>query len=78
MELTIYNSNGVSKATVSANDSSTQEKALMGDNVLTLSFTHHSHIVLDVNDYVNFRGERYWLMERYAPQMKNTQEWVYD
>ena len=78
MELTIYNSNGVSKATVSANDSSTQEKVLMGDNVLTLSFTHHSHIVLDVNDYVNFRGERYWLMERYAPQMKNTQEWAYD
>lgn len=78
MELTIYNSNGTIKATVSANDSSTQEKTLMGDNVLTLSFTHHSHIVLDVNDYVNFRGERYWLMERYAPQMKNTQEWVYD
>ena len=78
MELTIYNSNGVSKATVSANDSSTQEHTLMGDNVLTLCFTHYAHIPLDVNDYVDYRGTRYWLTERYTPVMKNTLEWSYD
>lgn len=78
MELTIYNSNGTAKAAISANDSSVLEKTLMGDNVLTLSFTYHSHIMFDVNDYVFFEGEQYWLMERYSPVMKNTAEWVYD
>ena len=78
MEVTIYKSNGTVRAAVGVNDSSSQEKSLMGDNVLTLSFTHYSYIRMDVNDYVDFHGERYWLMERYAPVEKNGQEWVYD
>ena len=61
MLLTVYDSNRQAKAVLSPDDSSTQVKALQGDNVLTLSFTLYEHVALEVNDYVDFCGERYWL-----------------
>lgn len=78
MQLTIYSKNGKAKATVSPNDSSTQQKEVQGDNVLSLTFTHYSHIALDVNDYTDFEGEHYWLMEKYQPTQKSEGEWEYD
>lgn len=78
MLLTVYDSNRQQKALLSPEDSSTQVKALQSDNVLTLSFTLYEYVPLDVNDYVDFEGERYWLTERYFPNEKNTQEWKYD
>lgn len=76
--LTIYDSNGNRRTDIEAGDSSTQVKEVQGDNVLTLSFTHYEYIALDVNDRVDFEGERYWLTERYTPKQKSGQEWVYD
>lgn len=55
-----------------------QEKQLQGDNTLSLTFTLYEYIQLDVNDYAVFYGERYWLLERYKPRMKNTKEWEYN
>ena len=55
-----------------------QEKQLQGDNTLSLSFTLYEYIRLDVNDYAIFQGERYWILERYKPRMKNTKEWEYN
>ena len=78
MLLTIYDKAGNKRADVAVNDSSTQSKEVQGDNVLTLSFTHYEHIALDVNDYTDYMGERYWLTERYTPAQKNEGEWVYD
>ena len=76
--LTIYDSNGNRRTDIEAGDSSTQVKEVQGDNVLTLSFTHYEYIALDVNDRVDFEGERYWLQERYLPEERSTQEWKYD
>ena len=78
MLLTVYDSNRQIKAVLSPDDSSTQVKVLQGDNVLTLSFTLYEHVALEVNDYVDFCGERYWLLERYLPEEVSTQEWKYD
>lgn len=78
MLLTVYDSNRQAKAVLSPDDSSTQVKALQGDNVLTLSFTLYEHVALEVNDYVDFCGERYWLLECYLPEEVSTQEWKYD
>lgn len=78
MLLTIYDRYGQVRAEVVANDSSTQQKEIQGDNVLTLSFTHYEHVSLDVNDYTDFEGERYWLQEKYTPKQKNESEWSYD
>lgn len=66
------------KTQVPCDDNSTQAMELQGENVLTLSFTLYEHIVLEVNDYAEFLGERYWLMERYKPEQVSTMEWKYD
>lgn len=78
MIITIYDKSGKARAEISAGESSTQQKGVQNDNVLSLSFTHYEHIALDVNDYVDFEGERYWLTERYAPAQKSDGEWTYD
>lgn len=78
MIITIYDKSGIARAKISAGESSTQQKGVQSDNVLSLSFTHYEYIPLDVNDYVDFDGERYWLTERYVPAQKSEGEWVYD
>lgn len=78
MVLTIYDKYGTARTDISPGDGSTQQKEVQGDNVLTLSFTYYEHIPLDVNDYVDFEGERYWLTEKYAPAQKSDGEWSYD
>ena len=76
--ITIYGNDGTAKTQVPCDDNSTQVKELQGDNVLTLSFTLFEHIALEVNDYTDFQGERYWLMEQYKPEQVSEQEWKYD
>ena len=78
MVLTIYDRADNPRAELAPNDSSTQAKAIQGDNVLTLSFTLYEHVELDVDDYVDFEGERYWLTEQYRPKQISTKQWSYD
>jgi len=78
MELKIYNKNNRLKATVSPSDSSSNSKEIMGDNVLSLSFVLYECIVLEVEDYVDFEGERFWITEEYTPQQKSESEWRYE
>ena len=74
----IYGSNDRLKCQVEAGSSSQQDKALQSDNVLSLSFTHYAFLELDVNDWCDFAGERYWLQEKYLPKQKNEREWEYN
>lgn len=76
--ITIYGSDGIAKVQIATDDNSTQVKEIQGDNILTLSFTLYEHIALEVNDYTEFQGERYWLMEQYKPEQLSTVEWKYD
>lgn len=76
--LTIFDKNGQMRTAIEPSDNSTQTKEVQGENLLNLSFTHYEHIPLDVLDYVDFEGERYWLLEKYAPKQINGQEWSYD
>lgn len=78
MLLEVYSSDGTLKCGISPNDSSTQEKEIGGDNILSLSFTLYGYVELAVNDYIDFRGERYWLTEEYRPAEKSSQEWEYN
>lgn len=78
MLITIYDSAGNPKVDLSPNDSSTQVKEVQGDSVLSLSFTYYAHIELDVDDYADFLGERFWLTEKYRPRQNSRKEWVYD
>lgn len=77
MLLTLYDSYGNVKARIAPDESSTQDKEIQGDNLLKLSFTLYEFVAIDVNDYVDYGGERYWAVEKYAPAQKNTVQWEY-
>ena len=64
MLLTLFGDKGQIKATFEPNDSSTQDKEIQGDNLLKLSFTSYECISIDVNDYLDYGGERYWATEK--------------
>lgn len=78
MVLTIYDKDGNEKCELTPNDSSTQQHQVQGDNVLAVSATHYDFLPLDVGDYTEFMGGRYWLTERYTPKENAEAEWVYD
>lgn len=78
MELKVYNRKGVLKLTVSPSENSTRQKRLMGDHMLGLSFTAFECVPLEVYDYVDFEGVRFWITEEYAPKQTSTVEWEYD
>ena len=78
MLLRLFDHSGNVKAQFAPDDSSTQVKEIQGDNLLNLSFTLYNCIQIDVNDYVDFFGERYWAVEQYAPAEKSSVEWSYN
>lgn len=78
MELKIYSQSGTLRTVASPSDNSTHQKGVMQDNVLALSFTLPEFVRLEVNDYVDFCGERFSLLNEYRPQQKSTVEYQYD
>lgn len=78
MLLTLYDRYGNVKTTLSPDDSSRQVKEIQGDNVLTLTFTLYEYLNINVNDYVDYLGERYWAKEKFLPNEKSTMEWSYN
>lgn len=77
MLIRLFDKDGKLKAELSPDDSSVQEKEVQGDNLLKLSFVLYEFVGIDVNDYVDYCGERYWAVEKYAPAEKSTVEWEY-
>ncbi|MCC8146862.1 MAG: hypothetical protein LIO93_10620 [Bacteroidales bacterium] len=78
MKLTIYKKNKETPVEISPSDNSTLTHAAMGEHVLALSFTLPKKIPFEVNDYVEFEGNTYTLIETPEPAMKSNQEWNYD
>lgn len=77
MGLKIYDRNGGLRIEVQPSDSSSQTAELQGDDVLSMSFTHHGYVGLEVDDYVDFGGVCYRMTERYRPKQKSAMEWEY-
>lgn len=77
MELKVYDKSSNLRVILSPSDNSTQQEILQGGNVFSLSCTNYECISLEVNDYVDFCGKRYWVAEQYIPKMKSTKEWTY-
>lgn len=78
MELNIYHQEGKLKAAISPADSSSLSEGIMTDSILSLSFVLFDCVPLDVNDYVDLLGKRYWMLEAYTPNQKSTIEWSYN
>lgn len=77
MELEIYTQSGILRAIVCPDDNSTHQKTVMGENVVNVAFTVSRPVDFDVNDYVDFCGERYTLLSRPHPEQESTIEYKY-
>lgn len=78
MQINIYSQDGTLKATVSSSSGDQCAKELQGDSTLSLSFEYYAYVALEVNDYVDFCGDRYWLLSQYHPAEKSSVSWKYD
>ena len=77
MELKIYNRSGELKLTVSTSSSSTWNQELMKEYSVSVSFTHPSYVMLDVEDYVLLEGVKFSIKKEYKPRQKDTQTYSY-
>lgn len=77
MELKIYNRSGELKLTVSTSSSSTWNQELMKEYSVSVSFTHPSYVMLDVEDYVPLEGVKFSIKKEYKPRQKDTQTYSY-
>ena len=76
--LEIYSHSGELKATIEPSDNSVQDIGLMADNVLNLSFVLYEFVRLEVDDYIDFLGVRYYVSEEYRPEVVSSLEYKYD
>lgn len=77
MELKIYSKEGKLKLTASPDSNSAATCGIQEESVLSLSFTAFECVTLEVYDYADFLGRRYWILERYQPKMNCDSEWSY-
>ncbi|MEG0994134.1 MAG: hypothetical protein RSE51_09865 [Bacteroidales bacterium] len=78
MELKLYDKTNVLRLSCNPGESSTHTHAVMGDDVISLSFVHYDFVTLKVDDYVDFDGKRYWVMQSYVPKQYSSVEWKYE
>lgn len=77
MELKIYSKEGSLKLTASPDNNSAATCGIQEESVLSLFFTAFECVTLEVYDYADFLGRRYWVLERYQPKMNCDSEWSY-
>ena len=77
MELKIYNKTGNLILTASPNSSSSLMEEIGGECCVSVSFTHTSFVLLDVDNYIEVLGVRYKIKRQYRPKQKNTQTYEY-
>ena len=77
MKLDIYSKEGQLKLTVIPESNNAESLGIQEESTLALSFTGFACIPLEVYDYVEFQGRRYWVTERYVPKMNARKEWAY-
>lgn len=77
MELKIYSKEGNLELTASPDSNSAATCGIQEESVLSLSFTAFECVTLEVYDYADFLGRRYWILERYQPKMNCDSEWSY-
>lgn len=78
MELKLYDKTNVLRLSCNPGESSTHTHEVMGDDVISLSFVHYDFVTLKVDDYADFDGKRYWVMQSYVPKQQSPVEWRYE
>lgn len=77
MKLDIYSKEGQLKISAIPESNNAESLGIQEESTLALSFTGFSCVPLEVYDYTEFQGRRYWVIERYVPKMNARREWAY-
>lgn len=77
MKLDIYSKDGLLKLTVVPESNNAESLGIQEESTLALSFTGFACVPLEVYDYAEFQGRRYWVTERYVPKMNARKVWAY-
>ncbi len=77
MKLDIYSKDGQHKLTVAPESNNAESLGIQEESTLALSFIGFACVPLEVYDYAEFQGRRYWVTERYVPKMNARKEWAY-
>lgn len=77
MKLEIYTKEGILKLSAVPDENSRVTAGIQEESLLAITFTAFECLPLEVYDYTDFDGMRYWVTERYMPQMKARNEWTY-
>lgn len=75
--ITIFDKQGVKILSVEVDDRSYRNRAIMGDNNLTLNYSLAEHVEVPVGAYCVFENERYTLMRPENLKMKHSREFEY-
>ncbi|WP_295990484.1 hypothetical protein [uncultured Alistipes sp.] len=78
MELKIYTKEGALRLVATSGDNDRATCGIQQESLLYLSFTAFECVALEVYDYAEVAGARYWVVERYRPKMNARREWVYN
>lgn len=78
MELRIYTKSGSLRMVAASGDNDRATSGIQQESLLYLSFTAFECVPIEVYDYVDFAGARYWATERYRPKMTARNEWTYN
>lgn len=77
MKLKIYSKENLLRMEVGPSDNSEQQCTLLGSSV-NVSFKSSVYVQLDIRDYIDVFGRRYWLKKGYRPLMKSESEFEYN
>ena len=73
----IYSASGALLVDAILEDSSTQDWGIMSENQVALEFYTDECVILPASCYIEFEGQRFWLLEEYKPTENNSAEWAY-
>lgn len=73
----IYSSDGALLIDAVLEGSSAQDWGIMSENQVSLDFYTDECIILPASCYIDYEGQRFWLLDEYKPTENNSAEWSY-
>lgn len=77
-DITIYKQDGTALLTAPITDDSSRQWQLMGENHVRLVWNSGTYTPLPAKSYIEYKGERFTLLETYYPEKKAASHYAYD
>lgn len=77
-DITIYKQDGTALLTAPITDDSSRQWQLMGENHVRLVWNSGTYTPLPAKSYIEYKGERFTLLETYYPEKKVASHYAYD